>query len=127
MHEFFRMPLGWSAAYIADWAIFTVYVVYVLGACLVSGPYRARVHRGSWLHVVEGWALVAVGWAAWAWARFALTAGDRDWSGSGPVPGSVRAAAFILYALQPAVLLLPVIMVVTTAVRAWRFQPAVNR
>lgn len=120
MHEFFRMPLGWSAVYIADWAVFAVYTAYVLGACVLSGPFRARVHRGSWLHVAEGWALVALIWAAWAWARFALAAGDRDWSGSGPVPRSVQVAAIVLYALQPAVLLLPVIMVVTTAVRAWR-------
>jgi hypothetical protein len=127
MHEFFRMPIGWSAAYVADWALFAAYAAYVLGACLLSGPFRSRVHRGTWLHVVEGWALVAVIWAAWAWAHFALAAGDRDWSGSGPVPGSVRAAAFILYALQPAVLLLPVIMIVTTAVRAWRFEPVLGR
>jgi hypothetical protein len=114
------MPLGWSAVYIADWAVFAVYAAYVLGACVLSAPFRSRVHRGSWLHVAEGWALVAVIWAAWAWARFALAAGDRDWSGSGPVPRSVQVAAIVLYALQPAVLLLPVIMVVTTAVRAWR-------
>jgi len=120
VHEFFRMPLGWSAAYLADWVLFALYTAYVLAACVLSAPYRARVHRGSWLHVVEGWALVGVVWGACAWARFALTAADRDWTGTAPIPGSVRAAAIVLYALQPPVFLLPVIMIATTAVRLWR-------
>lgn len=123
MHEFFRMPVGWTAAYLADWVLFSAYAAYVLAACVLSAPFRARVHRGSWLHVGEGWALVAVVWAACAWARFALTAADRDWTGSAPIPGSVRAAAIVLYTLQPAVFLLPVIMIATTVVRLWRGAP----
>ncbi len=124
MHEFVQMPVGWSAAYVADWLVFAMYAAYVLGASVLSAPYRARVHRGTWLHVAEGWAVVAVVWGACGWAKYVLASGDRDWSGAGPVPHTMRVAAIILFALQPAIYLLPVIMVITTAVRAWRFTPA---
>lgn len=124
MHEFVQMPVGWSAAYVADWVVFAMYAAYVLSASVLSAAYRARVHRGTWLHVAEGWAIVAVVWGACGWAKYVLASGDRDWSGAGPVPHTMRVAAIILFALQPAIYLLPVIMVITTAVRAWRFTPA---
>jgi hypothetical protein len=57
-------------------------------------------------------------------ARYVVTSGDRDWSGTGPIPRSVRVAAVILFALQPAIYILPLIMAITTAVRAWRLAPA---
>lgn len=124
MHEFVQMPVGWSAVYVADWVVFAMYAAYVLSASVLSAAYRARVHRGTWLHVAEGWAIVAVVWGACGWAKYVLASGDRDWSGAGPVPRTMRVAAIILFALQPAIYLLPVIMVITTAVRAWRFTPA---
>ena len=124
MHEFVQMPVGWSAVYVADWVVFAMYAAYVLSASVLSAAYRARVHRGTWLHVAEGWAIVAVVWGACGWAKYVLASGDRDWSGAGPVPRTMRVATIILFALQPAIYLLPVIMVITTAVRAWRFTPA---
>ena len=110
MHEFVQMPVGWSAAYVAEWVVFAMYALYVLAASVLSPPYRARVHRGTWLHVAEGWALVAVVWGACVWARYVVMAGDRDWSGAGPIPRSIHIAAIILFALQPAIYILPVIM-----------------
>jgi hypothetical protein len=124
VHEFVQMPVGWSAAYVADWVVFAVYGLYVLGAAVLSAPYRARIHRGNWLHIAEGWAIVAVVWAACGWAKYVLAAGDRDWSGAGPIPRSIRLTAIILFALQPALYLLPLIMAITTAVRLWRVAPA---
>ncbi len=123
MHEFVQMPAGWSAAYVAEWVVFAMYAAYVLSASVLSPAYRARVHRGTWLHIAEGWAIVAVLWGACGLARYVVTSGDRDWSGAGPIPRSVRVAAIILFALQPAIYVVPLIMVITTAVRAWRVTP----
>jgi hypothetical protein len=123
VHEFVQMPLGWSAVYVVEWVVFAVWAAYVLGASVLSPPYRARVHRGSWLHIAEGWAIVAILWAGRAWMKYALATGDHDWSGAGPVPQSMRLTAIALFALLPALYLLPVIMAITTGVHLWRVAP----
>jgi hypothetical protein len=120
MHEYFVMPPALSAAYVAYWAICAVYAAYQIGACAFSAAHRARVHRGSWLHVGEGWALVAVVWAAWLWARIGLSVAEHHWSGVPPMPTEVRIAAVALYLLHPLALLSPAIMAAVTVTRAWR-------
>lgn len=123
MHEYGSLPSGLSIAYVAYWILCGAYTVYVLAACLVSPPFRDRVHRGSWLHVVEAWMLIAALWAGWGWARHILTAADQRWSGSPPVPVDVRVAAAALFVLQPVVWLGIVVMAAITIVHAWPRRP----
>ena len=125
MHEYFVMPTWLSVAYVAYWAICAGYAAYEIGACAFSPLHRARVHRGSWLHVGEGWAAVATVWAAWAWARIALAVAEHHWSGVPPVPTEVRVAAVTLYVLHPLAMLSPAIMAAVTVTRAWRHAPAI--
>lgn len=124
MHEFVQMPVGWSAVYLVEWAAFAMWAAYVLGASVLSPPYRARVHRGSWLHIGEGWVIVALLWAARGWMKYVMAAADHDWSGAGPVPKAMQWMAIALFALLPALYLLPLIMAITTGVHLWRVAPA---
>ena len=126
MHEFVQMPVGWSAVYLVEWAVFAMWAAYVLGASVLSPPYRARVHRGSWLHIGEGWVIVALLWAARGWMKYVMAAADHDWSGAGPVPQTMQWMAIALFALLPALYLLPLIMAITiVAVTRPQFLPLI--
>jgi hypothetical protein len=125
MHEYLQMPPAAAAAYIAYWVVCGVYALYVVAASLLSPVFRARVHRGTWLHIAEGWVLIGVAWAAWAWARHELIVSDQAWSGAPPLPGALRVAAAALVLLQPIVWLAPVVMGTITLVHLWpRASPA---
>jgi hypothetical protein len=119
MHEYLQMPPVWAAAYIAYWVACGAYALYVVAASAISPVFRARVHRGTWLHVAEGWVLIAVAWAAWLWARRELIIADQAWSGSPPLPSTLRVAAAALLLLQPIVWLGPVVMAIITIVHLW--------
>jgi hypothetical protein len=69
--------------------------------------------------VAEGWALVAVLWAACVWARHEVLTNEASWSGAGPTPTWVRVSSIAFWVLLPAALTALFVMLVTTVVRAW--------
>ncbi|GEM_PF-3253546 len=120
VHEYLRMPPAASIAYIAYVAACAVYTAFVVTASIVSPAYRERVHRGSWLHIAEGWVLVAALWAGYGWAHHAFAVGDRSWEAASPVPAGLRNASVALWILLPPAILAPIAMAATTLVHAWR-------
>jgi hypothetical protein len=125
MHEYFQMSTAAAVAYVLYCVVCLGYAVFVLAACLVSRQYRDRVHRGTWLHIAEGWALVAVLWAACAWGGYALRQSEGSWAGLAPLPRSVGVPSIALWVLLPPAVATVVVMAITTVVRAWR--PASDR
>jgi hypothetical protein len=117
MHEYLQMPRGTAVIYIAYCAVCLGYVVFVLAACVTSRPYRQRVHRGTWVHVGEGWALGAALVAGAIWARHLTTVADRDWSAGTPPPSLLHIAAVAYWILLPAALAVLAVMAITTALR----------
>jgi hypothetical protein len=119
MHEYVQMPAFASALYIAYCVVCAAYAAFALAASLFSAGHRQRIHRGTWLHVAEGWALAAVLWAACAWARHTLRTEDGAWSGVPPLPRTMGVATVALLVLLPPALMAVVVMTITTIVRAW--------
>jgi len=117
MHEYFQMPAIASFVYMAYWVVCGAYVIFVLSAVFMSRAYRDRIHRGTWLHVMEGWALVAALWVAGVWAHHIAVTADRDWSAATPLPSMLRVAAVAYWILAPAALAALAVMVITTIVR----------
>src|SRR5215472_15717010 len=101
MHEYVQMSAPANAVYIAYWILCVGYGAFVLAASVFSPPYRQRVHRGSWLHVAEGWVLVAVLAAACAWASFIRKEDAAAWSGHPPTPHQVTVATVAFWVLLP--------------------------
>lgn len=118
MHEYIQMSGVANAFYIAYWVICVGYGAFVLAASVLTPHYRHRVHRGSWLHIGEGWALVAVLWAACAWASHEVAVASAVRFRLPPVPSGVRTASFAFWILVPPTITLSFVMVVTTIVRA---------
>jgi len=124
LHEYIQMPTPASILYVVYWAACAGYGAFVLAASIVAPQYRQRVHRGSWLHVIEGWALVAVLWAACGWARHEVLMDAAAWSGQPPTPHGVVVATIVFWAVLPPALTALFVMTITTIVRAWP-QPTV--
>jgi hypothetical protein len=117
MRWFLSLPPRATGAYIAYGAICLLYTIFAIGASIASVPHRQRIRRGSWAHVAEGWAFVAVVWTALLLAHFYLAA--HTWPHIAGTPGNpslLRLAAIALWVLRPVALLAPIIMVVTTVV-----------
>jgi hypothetical protein len=119
MHEYIKMPTVASALYVAYCVACGAYAAFSLAASVLSPGHRQRIHRGSWLHVAEGWALVGVLWAAWAWARHTLMTSEGSWAGLSPTPYAVRISTVALWVLLPAAFTALVVMLITTIVRLW--------
>jgi hypothetical protein len=119
MHEYIQMPAPANVVYVVYWVLCAGYAAFSLAASILAPQHRQRIHRGSWLHVAEGWALVAVLWAAGAWARYVVLASATSWSGAGPTPPRVSVATVAFWVILPAALTALFVMVVTTVVRAW--------
>jgi hypothetical protein len=117
------MPTAAAVAYVIYCLACLGYAIFILAASLLSRPYRDRVHRGSWLHVAEGWALVGALWAAYAWGVHALRVGELTRSGLPPLSASVSFPAGALWFLLPLAVATTFVMAVTTIVHLWRPRP----
>jgi hypothetical protein len=118
MHEYLQMSSAANAFYIVYWIICLGYGAFVLAASVLTPHYRHRVHRGSWLHIAEGWAVAAVLWAGCAWASHEVTVGSAIRSRLPPIPTGVHNAAFAFWILVPPTITVSFVMAVTTIVRA---------
>lgn len=118
MHEYFQMPGPANIAYVAYCVVCIGYGAFVLAASLFVPQYRHRVHRGSWLHVAEGWAVAAVLWAACVWARHEVVRAAASWSGRSPTPTGVGVPSIAFWILAPPALTVSFVMLVTTIVRS---------
>jgi hypothetical protein len=119
MHEYIQMSAPANVVYVVYCVLCAGYGAFVLAASVLAPQYRQRIHRGSWLHVAEGWALVAVLWAACAWARHELIVGDASWSGAAPTPRAVSISSAGFWLLMPPAVTAAFVMAITTVVRAW--------
>ena len=117
MHEYIQMSSAESALYIAYWILCVGYGAFVLAASVLSPPYRDRIHRGSWLHVAEGWLLVAVFWAACGWANYVRREATAAWSGHPPTPHEATTAVIAFWVLLPLAFTSTFVMAVTTVIR----------
>ena len=117
MHEYIQMSGPANAVYIAYWILCVGYGAFVLASAVFSPPYRQRVHRGSWLHIAEGWVLVAVLCAACAWASYIRKEGAAAWSGHPPTPREVTEASVAFWVLLPFAFTSAFVMAVTTIIR----------
>jgi len=104
-------------AYIAYCLISAGYAVFVVVAAVASNGYRDRVHRGSWLHVGEGWALVAALLAAVAWARHEIGTSDVDYTSVAP-QGALPGPLIGYWMLVPPAIASLIVMAITTIVRS---------
>lgn len=117
MRWFFFLPPSHVGAYLVYWAICVVYTAaFTVGSSLPA--HRRRIHRGSWAHVVEGWAFVAVVWTALAWSHYYLTVHSWPHLSTPGSPVLLHAAAIAIWVLRPLAVLAPVLMVVTTLIHA---------
>jgi hypothetical protein len=124
MRWFLQVPPHALWLYIGYCAIAFGYTAFAVGAAASSDSHRARIHRGSVLHLVEGWAFVAVAWAALAWSHYYLVV--HTWPHVAPTPAApwvLSVAAIGVWVLRPLAILTPILMVVTTLVHL-RQQPA---
>jgi hypothetical protein len=121
MRWLFLLPPRATGLYIIYYAVCVAYTAFAVSASVASGAHRARIHRGTLLHLAEGWAFVAVVWGALIWSHYYLTVHTWPHVAATPgIPWLLRAAALAVWVLRPPAVLAPIVMAVTTIVHLAR-------
>jgi hypothetical protein len=116
MRWFLLLPPSETGLYIVYCVIAVAYTVFAIAASIASGAHRARIHRGTLLHLAEGWAFVAVVWTALAWSHYYLTVHTWPHAATPGSPWVIQLAAVLVWVLRPLAVLAPIVMAVTTLV-----------
>ena len=120
MRWFLLLPPSATGLYIFYFAVGVAYTVFAVAASIASGAHRARIHRGTLLHLAEGWAFVAVVWTALVWSHHYLTVHTWPHAATPGRPWVIQLAGVLVWVLRPPALLAPIVMAVTTLVHlAW--------